>query len=61
MKRKDLLKKLKSMGCVLVRHGGKHDWYQNPKTRVSQPVPRHNEINENLAKHILKMLSDNMD
>jgi len=56
MKRKDLIKQIESMGCVLVRHGGKHDWYHNPKTKKSQPVPRHNEINENLAKHILKML-----
>ena len=44
------------MGCVLIRHGGKHDWYQNPQTKISQPVPRHNEIAETLAKHILKML-----
>jgi predicted RNase H-like HicB family nuclease len=25
---------------------------------VSQPIPRHNEINEMLAKHIIKMLKD---
>lgn len=56
MKRKDLIKKLESMGCVFIRHGGKHDWYQNPNSKVSQPVPRHKEINEYLAKHILKML-----
>ncbi len=49
---------MKRMGCVLIRHGAKHDWYQNPRTKVSQPVPRHNEINEHLARHILKMLSD---
>jgi len=46
------------MGCVLIRHGGKHDWYQNPETKVSQPVPRHREIADSLAKHIIKMLSD---
>lgn len=45
------------MGCVLVRHGGSHDWYTNPQTKQSQPVPRHAEINENLAKHIIKKLS----
>ena len=44
------------MGCILIRHGGKHDWYQNPETKTSQPVPRHNEIKEYLAKHIIKML-----
>ncbi|MHA1831422.1 MAG: type II toxin-antitoxin system HicA family toxin [Candidatus Helarchaeota archaeon] len=58
MKRKDLVKELEKMGCVLIRHGGKHDWYHNPKTKVSQPVPRHKEINEYLAKHILKMLGN---
>jgi predicted RNA binding protein YcfA (HicA-like mRNA interferase family) len=58
MKRRDLLKKLENMGCVFIRHGGKHDWYQNPKTKVSQPVPRHREIKDNLAKHIKKMLRD---
>lgn len=46
------------MGCILIRHGGKHDWYQNPETKVSQPVPRHKEINEYLAKHIIKMLKN---
>ena len=44
------------MGCFLVRHGGHHDWYINPQSKQSQPVPRHNEINENLAKSIIKKL-----
>ena len=57
MKRKDLIKQIESMGCSLVRHGAKHDWYVNPETKKSQPVPRHNEISENLARHIIKMLS----
>ncbi|MBU1297707.1 MAG: type II toxin-antitoxin system HicA family toxin [Bacteroidetes bacterium] len=58
MKRKDLIRRLEEMGCVFIRHGGKHDWYQNPSTKVAQPIPRHNEINENLAKHVIKMLKD---
>ena len=57
MKRRKLIKKLQEMGCVLVRHGGVHDWYTNPGTKQSQPVPRHVEINENLAKSIIKKLS----
>jgi predicted RNA binding protein YcfA (HicA-like mRNA interferase family) len=56
VKRKDLLRQLEEMGCIFIRHGGKHDWYQNPRTKVAQPVPRHNEINDNLAKQIIKML-----
>lgn len=59
MKRRDLIKQLEEIGCILVRHGGSHDWYTNPKTKQSQPVPRHTEINENLAKSILKKLNDN--
>jgi len=57
MKRKDLIRQLESMGCILIRHGAKHDWYTNPSTKLSQPVPRHSEIIENLAKHIIKLLS----
>ena len=56
MKRRDLVKKIESFGCVLIRHGGKHDWYRNLETGVSQPVPRHREIREHLAKHIIKKL-----
>jgi predicted RNA binding protein YcfA (HicA-like mRNA interferase family) len=58
MKKRVLLKELENMGCIFIRHGRKHDWYQNPNTKVSQPVPRHREINDNLAKHIKKMLKD---
>lgn len=56
MKRLELIRFLESMGCVLIRHGGNHDWYQNPSTKASQPVPRHREIADTLARHILKML-----
>ncbi|HLA28571.1 MAG TPA: type II toxin-antitoxin system HicA family toxin [Syntrophales bacterium] len=59
MKRKDLIRKLEEMGCIFIRHGGRHDWYQNPNTKVAQPVPRHNEISEKLAKHIINMMEDN--
>ncbi len=50
MKRKALLKQLAAEGCVLLRHGSRHDIYFNPKTGGKQPVPRHNEIDESLAK-----------
>lgn len=56
MRRRDLIRQIEAWGCVFIRHGGKHDWYQNPLTRVSQPVPRHREIKEPLARHILRML-----
>jgi len=58
VKRLDLIKKLKAAGCELLRHGGKHDVYHNPKTGLSQPVPRHREINERLAKKIIRDLAE---
>lgn len=56
MKRADLIKTIQGMGCILVRHGGKHDWYRNPATGISQPIPRHREIKEHLARHIISLL-----
>ena len=44
------------MGCMLARHGRRHDWYTNPETMASQPVPRHTDINEGLARHIIRKL-----
>ncbi|MSR64765.1 MAG: type II toxin-antitoxin system HicA family toxin [Verrucomicrobiae bacterium] len=45
-------------GAVFIRHGGRRDWYQNPTTKVCQPVPRHDEVKEHLARHIVRMLSN---
>ena len=56
MKRVDLIREIEQSGCQLVRHGAKHDWYRNPMTGVSQPVPRHREIKEHLARRIIRML-----
>ena len=57
MKRRQLVQKIEEQGAVLIRHGGKHDWYQNPATKVCQPVPRHIEINEHLARSIIRKLA----
>lgn len=57
MKRVDLIRTIEAFGCELVRHGGRHDWYRNPATGVSQPVPRHREIKDRLAQRIIRMLS----
>lgn len=58
MKRVDLIRQIEAFGCVLVRHGSKHDWYRNPNTGISQPVPRHREIGEVLARKIVRTLAD---
>lgn len=57
MKRIDLIREIEKSGCVFMRHGGRHDWYQNPATKMCQPVPRHREIRETLARHIIKKLT----
>ncbi|MBK9654025.1 MAG: type II toxin-antitoxin system HicA family toxin [Rhodanobacteraceae bacterium] len=56
MKRTDLIRRLLAAGCVLVRHGGRHDIYRNPASGKVQPVPRHTEIDDVLARHILRQL-----
>jgi len=57
MKRSALLKRIKSYGCVFVKHGKKHDVYINPRTGIDERVPRHSDINEKLANHIIANLS----
>ena len=59
MKHHDLIRTIEQQGAVFIRHGGKHDWYQNPGTKVCQPIPRHNEINEHLARSIIRKLGGN--
>jgi predicted RNA binding protein YcfA (HicA-like mRNA interferase family) len=56
MKRRELLRRFQKDGCVLLRSGGNHDIYLNTKTGKKQPVPRHSEIDEHLARHILRYL-----
>jgi predicted RNA binding protein YcfA (HicA-like mRNA interferase family) len=34
VKRTDLIRAIEEMGCVLIRHGGRHDWYQNPEKGI---------------------------
>jgi len=57
MKRRELIKRLTDAGCFFVRPGSRHDLYMNPRTGKKQPVPRHREIDESLAKHIIKILT----
>lgn len=52
MKQRKLVKKLEDGGFVFERHGSNHDVYVRGSER--EEVPRHKEINEKLAKAILK-------
>lgn len=52
MKRKELIKLLEKNGWFLKRNGSRHDIYTNGVKR--EPIPRHKEINEQLAQAIIK-------
>ena len=56
MKRKEFIQRLLKDGCILLRHGARHDVYLNPATGNKQPVPRHVEIDNKLVEHIRKNL-----
>ena len=56
MKRRDLIRHLHEHGCELLREGGSHSWWHNPNQNRRSAVPRHSEINENLAIKICKDL-----
>lgn len=53
MKRRDLIRILKSAGYKIDRDNGSHTIYEKKDGRPIQ-VPRHREINENTAQAILK-------
>jgi predicted RNA binding protein YcfA (HicA-like mRNA interferase family) len=54
LKRKKLIKIITKHGAIFVRHGANHDIYENPRTNTSTQVPRHADINELVAKAIIK-------
>ncbi len=57
MKKRDLEKRLKTLGWWLKREGGNHEVWTNGT--LTQPVPRHKEIKEMLAKAILQIAENN--
>ncbi len=54
VKRRELEKKLRSLGWRLLRHGGKHDVWSNADGSRLDYIPRHADVNERLARAILK-------
>jgi len=53
VKKRELEKKLRVCGWRFSKHGGEHDHWTNGSEY--QSVPRHAEVNENLAKKILRI------
>ena len=56
MKRRDLLAHLQAHGCTLLREGGSHSWWSHSVSDRRSAVPRHNEINNHLARKICRDL-----
>ncbi|MGB4780457.1 type II toxin-antitoxin system HicA family toxin [Candidatus Methylomirabilis sp.] len=56
MKRLDLIRYLEDHGCEFFREGGRHTVYVNRTVGKSTTIPRHREINEQLARRICKDL-----
>lgn len=52
MKRRDLIKRLEAAGFRKIREGSRHDIYA--RGNEEEPIPRHREISENLAKSIIR-------
>jgi mRNA interferase HicA len=51
-----LIKHLRAQGCELLREGGNHSWWWHPRLRTRSAVPRHQEIDNLLARKICKDL-----
>jgi predicted RNA binding protein YcfA (HicA-like mRNA interferase family) len=56
MKRRELIRELEKEGCVLHRHGSRHDIYRNTANDRKAPVPRHREISDSLRRLIRRQL-----
>jgi hypothetical protein len=56
MKRRVFISHLLWDGRILLRSGSCHDSHRNPKAGPKQPVPRHTEIEYDVARHIRKYL-----
>jgi predicted RNA binding protein YcfA (HicA-like mRNA interferase family) len=56
VKRRDLVRHLEEHGCELLREGGNHSIFVNRAAGKISAVPRHSEINDDLAKKICKDL-----
>jgi mRNA interferase HicA len=56
VKRRDLLRHLEQHGCEFLREGGSHAVYINRTAKKASTIPRHTDINEDLARKICKDL-----
>jgi len=57
VKRRALVRHLQEHGCELLREGGNHSIFVNRIAGKTSAVPRHPEINDDLAKKICRDLA----
>jgi mRNA interferase HicA len=60
VKRRELERRLRELGWTLQRHGGKHDVWTSPDGSFTEYVPMHPEINERLARVILRRAKERL-
>jgi mRNA interferase HicA len=56
MKREALLRHLRRHGCQLLHEDRRHSWWHNPVQNKRPAVPRHKEIDDDLARKICRDL-----
>jgi len=56
MKRREVLRALRRVGCVLVREGGEHSVWGCPCGQHRAAVPRHSEISAGVVGSIEKQM-----
>jgi mRNA interferase HicA len=56
VKLRELEQHLTEHDCLVVRQGGNHTLWQNPRTGKVAPVPRHREVKEGTVHAICRQL-----
>ncbi|MBI4692322.1 MAG: type II toxin-antitoxin system HicA family toxin [Candidatus Terrybacteria bacterium] len=56
MKRENLIRYLFKNRCIFVREGARHTVFLNPLLKKTSTIPRHNEIDNFLARKICRDL-----
>lgn len=54
MRRSELIRQIRALGWSLLRQGGNHEIWAHPAMTHHLVVPRHNWINPNTAREILR-------
>jgi len=58
MRRRELERRLRALGWRRRRHGSRHDVWENEDGSETECVPRHAEIDERLARAVLKRIEE---